>query len=389
MTYDNLKPIKPISPLPLGLAPSDKDFWAAWEYLSYDAKKALMIGLPKIPLEGVGAQVRKRVRNAVVASGVLLKHGGDAYKEKHGQVDLFTGSGSSRQPPSAHSMQIAKRLMGSEEKDLITCLKRLEKVVYAYGAAGHVRLPSDRVLDETIAWAFAVRVRKPRPFTGEWLLGKRVSGGKQFTWAEIEPAMKSHALWPEGCDVAWYGWCWKLLAEASLTDHSNAEELDLVRLRAIALQHIYADYCLLVFGERPYWDGQKLFEALGGAPLSWNEEACIRQRPDVAGAILGHYKRLDEELRNKGRLQFDGGASEAMMEDMEASLPLMGDTLYEHYSDPATWVYEPGVSDVRKHNRALYDKRMVYVRKWLVLGMVALKVSLSRKKLGPATPKRK
>lgn len=369
-----MKAARPIPPLPIGLMPGDKDFRKAWEYLPYHVKKALVLELPKIPDEGAGAQVRKRIRNAVVATGVLLEHGSDAYKDKHGQVDLFTGSGASRHPPGPHAMLIATRLMGAEEKDLRTCLKRLEKVVYAYRAAGHVKLPSERVLDETIAWAFAVRVRKPRPYTGEWLLGKRVAGGKQFTWTEVEQALKTNALWPEGCDLPWYAWCWKLLAEASLTEYRNAQELDLVRLRAIALQHIYADYCLLVFGERLHWDGQKLFVALGGTPLAWDQGACLAQRADVAGAILGHYKRLDEELRNKGRLQFDGGASEAMLEDMEASLPLMGDTLREHFASPTNWSHEPGVSDLRKYNRTLLDKRLEDVRKWLVLGMVAIKV---------------
>ncbi|MEO8588130.1 MAG: hypothetical protein ABI432_02085 [Flavobacteriales bacterium] len=330
--------------------------------------------------------MRKRIRNAVVAAGVLFRDGSTAYKDKHGQVDLFTGSAASRRPPEKHAMHIAKRLMGSDEKSLRVCLKRVEKVVYAYNAAGHARLPSDRILDDTIEWAFAVRVRKPRPYTGEWLLGKHVTSEAQLPWAAVEAGFMAGSLWPGGCDVPWYAWCWKLMAETGLTEQRSAAELDLVRLRAVALQHIYADYCIMVFNERRAWTGEKLYVALGGNRLAWEPQAFMAQRMDVAGAILGHYKRLDDELRNKGRLQLEGGASEALLEDLETSLPLMGDTLKEHFDNPATWVNKPGVSDLRKYNRARFDKKMENLRHWLVTGMVTLPVKTTTRNRVVAKP---
>lgn len=372
-------PTKALPPTAFRLMPGDDDFTAAWEYLPSDAKKALSAALPKLPTEGVGAQLRQRVRNAVVAAAVLFKHGRAAYANKHGQVDLFTGSSVSRRPPSKHAMHIAKRLMGSDEKSLRVCLKRLEKVVYAYNASGHGLFPSDRILDETVEWAFAVRVRKPKPFAGAWLLGQRDTAVPTLPWEQVVESFKRCSLWPEACDIAWYAWCWQLMTEAGLTEFRNAKEHDLVRLRAVAMQHIYADYCLIVFSERSGWTGERLYMALGGQRLAWDRHAFMTQRADVSGAILGHYKRLDHALRNKGRLQFEGGATDALLEDLETTLPLMGNTLKEHFKDPSTWVDRPGSAMRRVLYHSPFEERRKLLAAWLMGGMQALEVTTYKK----------
>ncbi len=379
-------PTRTLPPSPLGLVPNDPAFTDAWDYLPVGAKKALAGWMPKIPKEGVGAQVRQRIRNGVVAAGVLFKHGSKAYENKHGQVDLFSGSGASRRPPSKHAMHIAKRLMGSDERSLRTCLERLEKVVYAYNASGHERFPSDRILDDTVEWAFAVRVRKPKPFSGAWLLGQRDAAAPTLQWEQVVEPFKRCSLWPEACDIAWYAWCWQLMTEAGLTEYRNAEERDLVRLRAVAMQHIYADYCLVVFSERSGWTGERLYVALGGQRLAWDRHAFMALRADVSGAILGHYKRLDDALRNKGRLQFEGGATDALLEDLETTLPLLGNTLKEHFKDPSTWVERPGSAQHRVLDRSPYDERRKLLATWVMGGMRALDVTTYTKVPTPKRP---
>ncbi|MBK9176618.1 MAG: hypothetical protein IPM46_09850 [Flavobacteriales bacterium] len=366
-------PTKALPPTPFRLLLGDDDFAEAWEYLPSDAKKALAAALPKLPSEDIGAQLRQRIRNAVVVAGVLFKYGSHAYEYKHGQVDLFTGSGASRKRPSKLAMHIAKRLMGSDEKSLRTSLKRLEQVVYAYSANGHTKLPSDRLLDDTIQWAFAIRVRKPRPFLGASLILSRRSDVPVMPWSAVERAFKACSLWPEGSDVPWYEWCWKLLTEAGLTEYRNAEERDLVRLRAVALQFIYWDYCIIVFNRMRTLTGEKLYVALGGSRLGWHRQAALAQRADVAGVILGHYKRLDDSLRRKGRLQFEGGASHALLDDLQASLPLLGDTLKAHFQNPASTATGPGTSG-GKSGPATYERKIGYLHSWVVAGMVVMPV---------------
>ncbi len=350
---------------------ADADFEAAWEYLPYDAKKALAEELPKIPADGVGAQLRQRIRNAVVAISVLLRHGSDAFKYKYGQYDLFTGSSASRRPPSKYAMHIAKRLMGSSALDLRTAMQRLEKVVYAYHAAGHKRLPSDRLLDETIAWAFAVRVRKPRPFSGAWFLGKREQVGQYVPWTEVEPVLSAHSLWPERCDLPWYAWCWRLLAEAGVLNYTTADEREIVRMKAIAVVGIYGGYCLLALDELKHIRPQELYVALDGNPLLWDRQVFLTARDEVARTILGHYKRLDAADQQRGRLQFDGAGLEALHEDLEASLPLLGDSLERHYAQPSNWKYPEGITTHRSHNQMLWEKRRARIQRWMMDGFRA------------------
>lgn len=367
----------------MGLMGHDPDFANAWEYLPADAKKALATWLPKITKSGVGEQVRQAIRNAVVAAGTLYEHGSDAYEDKHGQVNLFSGAATTRRPPSKHAIHIAERLMGADAKSLGVCLGRLEKVVYAYNTNGHKRFPTNRVLDQTIEWAFAIRIRKPKPFAGAWLISPRNTDAPTVTWDEVQGAFKACSLWPEGCDLPWYAWCWQLMTEVGLTEFRDEREHDLVRLRAVALQHIYADYCLIVFSERPNWNGEKLYIALGGPRLAWDRHAFLAQRTDVAGAILGHYKRLDNAMRNKGRLEFEGGATEAILEDLEATLPLMAPTLKDHFKDRSTWLDRPNGPDRQALDHSPYEERRKLLIAWMMRAMRALATTTTQKKLKP------
>ncbi|MFZ1617537.1 MAG: hypothetical protein WAT41_09340 [Flavobacteriales bacterium] len=254
-------------------------------------------------------------------------------------------------------------------------MKRLEQVVYAYNGAGQVRMPSERALDEAIEWAFAIRLRKPRPCSGEWLIKERQPNAPVLSWAEVEGGFMRCSFWPEGCDVPWFSWCWKLLTEAGLTEFEDPRAKDLVILRAVVLQHIYWDFCLTAFDKMRRRSGERLYIALGGNRLEWDEHASMAQRFEVAGTILGHYKRFDEDRSNRGMLQFTGGAVQALFEDLEAALPLKGDTLKEHFSDPAMWADDSKFYDMGKQSMTRFEKKMKLIEGWLILGMKPLEVS--------------
>lgn len=358
----------PIDGGPFGAA--DPHLAEAWRLLPHAAKRALGDGIPKIPSSAVGSRIRHRLQQAILTVAAMLRYGRDAVTKDRRQSDLFMQDIPPGAAPDRCTLHIAERLMGASEADLGRCMNQLERLAHAYAEGADVNVPSMGTVDTAIMRAFSIRTRKPKPWSGDWLLGEAPSSENCVPWAEVEPVFRSNCIWGCKSDLPWYRWCWQILASAGSTAYGTAADHDRVLLRAIGIWHIYVDYCALAMDKINEFEGEDLFVRFGGNLLNWEESRYHVERDLVARTILGHYARLDEQVDEYGSRAIEVEGSIAFLEDLEATLPLIGESLEEYYANSFNWRITADPTDAEAENQFYFEERYMRILGWVKDGLV-------------------
>jgi len=195
---------------------------------------------------------------------------------------------------------------------------------------------------------------------------------KKVTWADIEPVLRSEAEPLNAKQLAWLKWCWVILEEFGKTSWGNEVARAAVLMRASVLVGMLAEFEFLVMDKPVAHHPEQIFQRLCDW-LECSHRAALGPEVEVVAKTLQEdYRPLNELRQRYDRSDRSSIPWYDLQEDMERTLPLLGDSIQDHYSHPMivpNSLPEDEFDDLDEYVEHLLDDRFDRIWRWFDQGM--------------------
>lgn len=152
-------------------------------------------------------------------------------------------------------------------------------------------------------------------------------------WTDLDAFMRSKMVAATPKELIWLRQCWAALDEAGMTRYASDADLAKTLLRACVLLEILDEYKSLVLDTDLEVDAMEFWSLLKELFVCSGHADPGTERPLVVEFIEAWYTQAPEfRLWDDGPRLAQG--SDALHRDMQRMLPLLRDTIEEHYKHP-------------------------------------------------------
>lgn len=195
---------------------------------------------------------------------------------------------------------------------------------------------------------------------------------EKIAWEQIEPVIRSVAVEASPKQLPWLRWCWVILDEFGKTSYVNETGRSQVLMRAGVLIGMLSEYEFIALDKPVSRDPEKIYKSL----CDWLD--CTLRVPlgpeliEVSKTIQENYRPLHELRQWYDRTDRSSIPWYDLQEDMERTLPLLGDSIQDHYRHRMirpTEFDEEQFEDLDEYVEYLVDERYDRIWRWFDQGM--------------------